>query len=370
MVRGFAAAGMVALSLLALSCSRPPQGQTPSGQPAPLNPHVVAARGTLAESEQATIAIFKAASPSVVQVIAGSAGNGFNDGQIATGTGFVWDRDGHIVTNFHVVAQGQQIVVRPPQGGDDIPATVIGSAPNYDLAVLRLQHPVNAPPLLMGSSGDLQVGQAAFAIGNPFGFDHTLTSGIVSAVGRQLPTESGREIADVVQTDAAINPGNSGGPLLDSAGRVIGVTTAIYSPSGSNAGVGFAIPIDTVRRIVPQLIANGRAPIAGIGIVAADESLAARVGVDGVLVWQTQNGSPADRAGLRSTDADRGVLGDIIVRADGRPVHRLADLTNALDRAGVGGHVQLTVQRGNGQIQVSVPVEDTGARAAGPTIKR
>jgi 2-alkenal reductase len=357
-------AGIVALTLAA-SCGRPaPQGQTPSGEPTALNPQVIAARGTLAESEQATIAIFKSVSPSVVLVIAGSSGDGLGgDGQIAAGTGFVWDRDGHIVTNFHVVAQGDRIVVRPPSGGDDIPATVVGSAPNYDLAVLRLAHPINAPPLLIGTSHDLQVGQAAFAIGNPFGFDHTLTSGIVSAVGRQLPTESGREIGDVIQTDAAINPGNSGGPLLDSAGRVIGVTTAIYSPSGSNAGVGFAIPIDTVRRIVPQLIANGRAPIPGIGIIAADESLSARVGVDGVLVWQTQAGSPAARAGLRSTDADRGVLGDIIVQADGHPVHRLTDLTNQLDRVGVGGNIQLTVQRGDAHVQVRVPVEDIGGAA-------
>lgn len=361
MHRFFQTSAVIAFSVLALSCSRPPQGQTPSGQPMAVNPQVVAARGTLAESEQATIAIFKSASPSVVQVIAGSPGNGLNAAQVATGTGFVWDATGHIVTNYHVVAQGSQIVVRPPNGGDDIPATVIGSAPNYDLAVLSLQHPVNAPPLLTGSSGDLQVGQAAFAIGNPFGFDHTLTSGIVSAVGRQLPTSSGREISNVIQTDAAINPGNSGGPLLDSAGRVIGVTTAIYSPSGSNSGVGFAIPIDTVRHIVPQLIMTGRAPVPGIGIVAADEALAARVGVDGVLVWQTQGGSPAARAGLRPTDADRGVLGDIIVRADGRAVHRLADLTNALDRAGVGGHVQLTVQRGNAEVQMNIPVEDIGA---------
>ena len=353
-------AGIVALALLAVSCSPAPQRRTSTGEPAHLDPHVVAARGTLAEGEQATIAIFKSASPSVVLVIAGTPANAFNNGQIAAGTGFVWDHDGHIVTNYHVVAQGSQIVVRPPSGGADIPATVIGAAPNYDLAVLRLEHPVTAPPLLIGTSGDLQVGQAAFAIGNPFGFDHTLTSGIVSAVGRQLPTESGREIADVIQTDAAINPGNSGGPLLNSAGRVIGVTTAIYSPSGSNAGVGFAIPIDTVRRIVPQLISNGRAPIPGIGIVAADKSLAARAGVDGVLVWQTQTNSPAARAGLRSTDADRGVLGDIIVRADGRAVHRLADLTNALDRAGVGGHIQLTVQRGQGEVQVNVPIEDIG----------
>jgi 2-alkenal reductase len=362
-MRKFVAAGL-AIALLACGCGPAPQGQSPSGQPAPLNPTVVAARGTLAESEQATIAIFKSASPSVVLVIAGATGDGFNGGQIAAGTGFVWDRDGHIVTNFHVVANGDQIVVRPPQGGDDIPATVIGSAPNYDLAVLRLARPISAPPLLFGTSHDLQVGQAAFAIGNPFGFDHTLTSGIVSAVGRQLPTESGREIGDVIQTDAAINPGNSGGPLLDSAGRVIGVTTAIYSPSGGNSGVGFAIPVDTVRRIVPQLISNGRAPIPGIGIIAADEGLAARVGVDGVLVWQTQAGSPAARAGLRSTDANRGVLGDVIVQADGHAVHRLSDLTGVLDHAGVGAHVQLTVQRGDGRLQLSLPVEDIGATAS------
>jgi len=353
---------LVAFAALAAmaACNGPPQGQTPSGQ-ATVNPAIVAARGSLAESEQATIAIFKSASPSVVLVIAGASGDAFNGAQVAAGTGFVWDREGHIVTNFHVVAAGDQIVVRPPQGGDDIPATVIGAAPNYDLAVLRLARPMNAPPLLMGASHDLQVGQSAFAIGNPFGFDHTLTAGIISAIGRQLPTESGRSIGDVIQTDAAINPGNSGGPLLDSAGRVIGVTTAIYSPSGSNAGVGFAIPVDTVRRIVPQLIANGRAPIPGIGIIAADEAIAARVGVDGVLVWQTQSGSPAARAGLRATDANRGLLGDVIVQADGRPVHRLSDLTNALDHDGVGGRVALIVQRGQGRIEMHVPVEDIGA---------
>ena len=179
------------------------------------------------------------------------------------------------------------------------------------------------------------MGQAVFAIGNPFGFDRTITSGIVSALGRQLPTEEGREIADVIQTDAAINPGNSGGPLLDSAGRVIGMTTAIYSPSGAYAGVGFAVPIDTVARVVPQLIANGRAPIAGIGILAADQSITARLGVEGVLVWQTVSGSPAARAGLRGTNPEGGVIGDVIVQAQGQPVRRLADLTGALDRVGV-----------------------------------
>jgi S1-C subfamily serine protease len=346
--------------LLIGSCNRQPA--TPDPQTPGVNPQVIAARGTLAESEQATIAIFRAVSPSVVLVIADVPGNNFQGGEVAAGTGFIWDAQGHIVTNNHVIAQARRIMVRPPGGqGEDIPAEVIGAAPNYDLAVLRLERPINAPALAIGTSADLQVGQAAFAIGNPFGFDQTMTSGIVSALGRQLPTESGREIGDVIQTDVPINPGNSGGPLLDSAGRIIGVTTAIYSPSGAYAGVGFAVPIDTVNRVVPQLISEGRAPVAGIGIIAADPSIAARLGVEGVLVWETTNNGPAARAGLHPTNPQRGVMGDVIVEAEGRPVRRLADLTNTLDRVGVGGEVNLVVRRGNGTTRVSVPVEDIGA---------
>jgi len=320
------------------------------------DPRVIQARGTLAESEQATIAIFQSSAPSVVLVISGDP-NGF--GEVGAGTGFVWDEAGHVVTNNHVV-QGQRTIIRLPNG-EDIAAEVIGRAPQYDIAVLRVQRPSGAPPLPLGSSNDLQVGQSVFAIGNPFGFDRTITAGIVSALGRQLPTREGREIADVIQTDAAINPGNSGGPLLDSAGRVIGVTTAIYSPSGAYAGVGFAVPIDTVARVVPQLIENGRAPIAGIGVLAADQSIAARLGVEGVLVWQTASGSPAARVGLRGTDPQRGIMGDVIVQAEGQPVRRLADLTNALDRLGVGQSIDLTIRRGNDTLNVSVPIEDIGA---------
>jgi 2-alkenal reductase len=326
------------------------------------DPRVIQARGTLAESEQATIAIFESVAPSVVLVISGGR-SGFS-ADIGAGTGFMWDEAGHIVTNNHVV-QGAQTIVRMPNG-EDIPAEVIGRAPQYDIAVLRLQRNPEIPAVTLGTSNDLQVGQAVFAIGNPFGFDRTITAGIVSALGRQLPTEEGREIADVIQTDAAINPGNSGGPLLDSAGRVIGVTTAIYSPSGAYAGVGFAVPIDTVARVVPQLISEGRVPIAGIGILAADQSIAARLGVEGVLIWNTTGGnSPAARAGLRGTDPQRGVLGDVIVEAEGAPVRRLADLTNALDRVGVGGEIDLTVRRDDRTMNVSVPVEDIGARETG-----
>ena len=328
-----------------------------------VDPRVVQARGTLAESEQATIAIFQSASPSVVLVISGERDiTGMQTVATGGGTGFIWDEQGHVVTNNHVVQGASEIIVRMP-GGEDIAASVIGRAPQVDLAVLRLAHaPPNAPPLAIGTSRDLQVGQAAFAIGNPFGFDQTITSGIVSALGRRLPTQDGREIADVIQTDAAINPGNSGGPLLDSAGRVIGVTTAIFSPSGAYAGVGFAVPVDTVARIVPQLIENGRAPIAGIGILAADEAVASRVGVEGVLVWQTVPGSPAARAGLRETNPRAGDLGDVIVEAEGQPVRRLADLTNTLDRLGVGANVRLTLLRAEGRVQVTVPIEDIGER--------
>jgi len=343
-----------ALVLAACGAPAPPPAVDDSGA----DPQVVQARGTLAESEQATIAIFQSVSPSVVLVISRGGASSFGQDEIGAGTGFIWDEAGHIVTNNHVV-QAPEIVVRLPNG-QDVSATVIGRAPQYDIAVLRLAQPPNAPPLPLGTSADLRVGQAAFAIGNPFGFDRTITSGIVSALGRQLPTEQGREIADVIQTDAAINPGNSGGPLLDSAGRVIGVTTAIYSPSGAYAGVGFAVPIDTVARVVPQLIEHGRAPIAGIGIMAADQSIPTRLGLDGVLVWQTVTGSPAARAGLRGTDPQRGVVGDLIVQAEGSPVRRLADLTGALDRLGVGASIDLTIRRGDRTFEVSVPIEDIG----------
>lgn len=184
------------------------------------------------------------------------------------------------------------------------------------------------PPIPLGSSAELKVGQSAFAIGNPFGLDQSLTSGIISALKRRLPTSGGREIANVIQTDAAVNHGNSGGPLLDSAGRLIGVTTAILSPSGSNAGIGFAIPADTVNRIVPELIENGRVPTPGIGVVPATEAIATRLGIEGLTVVETTPGSPARSAGLRGVDLARGSIGDVIVEINGKPVRRLSDLTD------------------------------------------
>ncbi len=346
-------------------------------------PRTVTPRGDLAQSEETTIDLFQRTSPSVVHVFAqpdprrliepddfgdprfpgrpqgpGSPGEGGRD--VQSGTGFLWDGAGHVVTNNHVVQGSQSVRIRL-SSGDVVPADVVGTAPNYDLAVLRLGRTRQTPPAIpIGTSSDLKVGQATFAIGNPFGLDQTLTTGVISALKRRLPTSEGREIADVIQTDAAINPGNSGGPLLDSAGRLIGVNTAIFSPSGAFAGIGFAIPVDVVNRVVPELIRNGRMPTPGIGIIAGQEAAAAQLGIEGVVVVRALPGSPAQRAGLRGVNPQTGEIGDVIVEVDGRPVRRLSDLTAALERAGVGKPVELTVERGGRTTTVQVDVADLG----------
>ena len=300
-------------------------------------PRSVAARGDLSAAEKTTVDLFARASPSVVHVFAQSAAQGrglmepddeFGQGEqqqgsgTQTGTGFVWDAAGHVVTNNHVVEAatkgGGSISVRLASG-EVVGARVVGTAPSYDLAVLQLGRVAKMPPpLAVGTSADLKVGQSAFAIGNPFGLDHTLTTGVISALQRRLPTQEGRELSGVIQTDAAINPGNSGGPLLDSAGRLIGVNTAIFSPSGASAG---------------------------IGIIAGQEATAARLGIDGVVVLRVLPGSPAAQAGLRGVDPRTGDIGDVIVGAGGRPVHRLSDLTAVVEEAGLDRPVTLLVER-------------------------
>jgi 2-alkenal reductase len=326
-------------------------------------PRQVAARGALADSEQTAISLFERVSPSVVQVVVQRGGGtmsgdeGMEAGQVGAGTGFVWDNAGNIVTNAHVVGSSDRVMVRTA-AGDVMSAQVVGRAPNYDLAVVRITGRTLPPPLAIGSSADLKVGQAAFAIGNPFGLDQTLTTGIISALKRRMPTAGGREVADVIQTDAAINPGNSGGPLLDSAGRLIGVNTAILSPSGTSAGVGFAIPVDIVNRVVPELIRSGRVPTPGIGIVAANESVATRLGAEGVVIVNVAPGSPAERAGLRGVDLARGAVGDVIVEANGKRVRKLADLTDILEKTKPGETVTLQVVSGSGRRTISVNVVD------------
>jgi 2-alkenal reductase len=329
-------------------------------------PRAVQPRGSLSDLERSTIELFERDSPSVVQVVARSSAGEMlqNEGEGAaqSGTGFVWDEAGHIVTNDHVV-QGTDTVAVRFASGQVSRAKILGTAPNYDLAVLQLDNARSLPPPLpIGTSSDLKVGQLVFAIGNPFGLDQSLTTGIISALKRRLPTSSGREISDVIQTDAAINPGNSGGPLLDSAGRVIGVNTAILSPSGTSAGIGFAIPIDIVNRVVPEVSRRGYVPTPGIGIVAANEAVATRAGADGVVIMQTVPGSGAERAGLRGIDVNGQRLGDVIVGVNGKPVHRLSDLTQELERVGVGKKVTLAIKRDGRDMSVDVDVTDIGSR--------
>ncbi|OKO72877.1 trypsin-like peptidase domain-containing protein [Bradyrhizobium sp. NAS96.2] len=323
----------------------------------------VAERGALSEAEKANVEIFEKVSPSVVQVVTQTAANPLSEDQesgSASGTGIVWDNDGHVVTNNHVVQNASQVAIRFASG-EAVRAEIVGTAPNYDLAVLRIRSARKLPPpLALGSSADLKVGQFAYAIGNPFGLDQSMSSGIISALKRRLPTSSGREISNVIQTDTAINPGNSGGPLLDSAGRLIGVTTAILSPSGSYAGIGFAIPVDIVNRVVPELIRNGRVPTPGIGIVTANEAVATRIGAEGLIIVRTTQGSPAERAGLRGVDMSTGELGDVITAVDGKPVRRLSDLADQLEQIGVGKNVRLTVSRDGSTRDVEVAVADIG----------
>ncbi|MEZ0169220.1 S1C family serine protease [Microvirga sp. TS319] len=330
-------------------------------------PRPVAARGDLSELERSTIQVFETVAPSVVQVVSLSRRSPRTEAEPSeSGTGFMWDAAGHVVTNEHVVASGSGFVVRLASG-EVLPAEVVGQAPNYDLAVLRLNSRTGLPPpVMVGSSADLKVGQTAYAIGNPFGLDQSLTTGIISALKRRLPTSGGREIAGVIQTDAAINPGNSGGPLLDSAGRLIGVNTAIYSPSGTNAGIGFAIPVDVVNRVVPELIREGRVPTPGIGILAADETVAAQLGVTGVIVAGVAPGSPAEQAGLRGVNPAVGAIGDVIVGVGDEPVRRLSDLTDSLERAGVGQTVALKVMRNDSTRTVEVRIVDIGQEPSRP----
>ncbi len=324
-------------------------------------PRAVTARGELAQFEALSTAIFAQASPSVVYIFTEGAAWGPPGGGAQSrgaGSGFVWDRAGHVVTNFHVVEGAARIRVRL-DSGEAVDARLVGGSADHDLAVIRLAVSRSLPPpIAVGSAADLKVGQAVFAIGNPFGLDRTLTTGVVSALGRRLPAGTGRDISGVIQTDAAINPGNSGGPLLDSAGRLIGVNTAILSRSGSFAGIGFAVPVDTINRIVPELIRRGRAARPGLGIVVLDEEATARLGVIGVVIERVMPGTAAEKAGLAPLDPGRRRLGDVIVAAEGQAVRNLSDLAGVLDQVGIGRPVRLTVERDGRSREVAVMVMD------------
>lgn len=331
-------------------------------------PRAIAARGELAADERGTIEIFEQASPSVVFISTRQRVRDFWTRNVfsvprGTGSGFVWDDLGHVVTNNHVIESASEAIVRL-NDGRSYSAVLVGASPAHDLAVLRINVAFDRPPPVpVGTSGDLKVGQKVFAIGNPFGLDHTLTGGLVSALDRSLAEDNGATIEHLIQTDAAINPGNSGGPLLDSAGRLIGINTAIYSPSGAYAGIGFAVPVDTVNRVVPELIARGKytRPSLGVGVDAdINRVLTGELGVEGVLLLRVEPGSAADAAGLRGTKVDRDgdvIPGDVIVALNGRAVASVAALLARLDDYRIGDRVTLRIWRAGRELDVDVVLQ-------------
>ncbi len=338
-----------------------------AGQRAASRTTPVSERGPLTAEEQETIGLFQRLSPSVVFITTLSTVRSMWTADVmqvpqGTGTGFVWDDGQHVVTNFHVVqaalARGGEVRVRFDGETQDFPARIIGAAAEHDLAVLELERKPTQrrAPIPIGSSAELLVGQRVYAIGNPFGLDQTLTTGIISGLGREIRSPSDHRIRDVIQTDAAINPGNSGGPLLDSSGRLIGINTAIVSPSGAYAGVGFAVPVDVARRAVPQLIEFGRVRRPGLGILMIPDQVMRANGLVGVGIESVEPKSPAARAGLRAPldvgDGNR--LPDIIVAVDGAALRRQRDLVDLLDGRQAGDRVMLRVRRGKEELNFEV----------------
>ena len=332
-------------------------------------PHLVVPRGNLAADEQSTVDLFRNTRDSVVYVepletVDTPFRNTSREEPIGTGSGFVWDTAGHIVTNFHVVQDENG-------GPDPVSALVtlhdgtqyesrkVVCYPAKDIAVLTIDAPPDQlHPIVVGSSHDLQVGQKAFAIGNPYGFDYSLTHGIISALDREMESVGQRRITGVIQTDAAVNPGNSGGPLLDSAGRLIGMNTMIYSESGSSAGLGFAVPVDEINRVVTQLIATGKVVQPGLGIEGTSVNVR-RVGGPAQAIMRVHPGSAAERAGLRGTvtRGGRRTQGDIILEVDGKPVEDSDDLMNAVETMPIGSSVKVHILRDGQELDVPVVLQ-------------
>ena len=369
-----AARSLAATALLAVAaggCTFELVPANAAGEPGEARSVLAAQRGPAPEpytdlrpDEQAIVALFEGTSPSVVYITTVTRrrdffGRATGEVPLGTGTGFVWDRDGHVVTNFHVLegASSARVVMHDQTS---YMAEYVGGSRRHDLAVLRIDAPTGSLlQVRLGDSDRVRVGQSVYAIGNPFGYSATLTTGIISALSRQIEGLTGDIIEDVIQVDAAINTGNSGGPLLDSRGRLIGINSQIASPSGTSAGIGFAIPVNTVSRVVPQLIADGEYTPARLGITT-DQQLnriaAARYGVNGVVIADIDPRSGAARAGLRGTEWNANQLGDIIVRIDGEPVRSFRELRLVLDRYQPGGEVEVTVSRDGETHDVVVPL--------------
>ena len=355
-----ALAGVISFALLGLLLALIPQADGADALPRQVTP-----RGELAAEEKATIKLFENSLDSVVYITTRAQVQDFWSRDIfsvprGTGSGFIWDESGHVVTNYHVIENASDATVRLANG-KDYPASMVGGSQLHDIAVLRIKisHKLS-PPLPIGTSRDLKVGQKVYAIGNPFGLDWTLTNGIVSALDRSLTEENGVTVEHLIQTNAAINPGNSGGPLLDSAGRLIGINTAIYSPSGASAGIGFAVPVDTVNRVVPQLIRDGKytRPALGIGIDEdINQRLTAILEINGVVILNVPPGTAAAAAGLKGVEATRDgsiIPGDIITAIEGKPVGSVSKLVARLDDFRVGDKIKLTLTRQGKSREVQV----------------
>jgi len=306
----------------------------------------------ISTSEEATIHLFEEAAPSVVYITTTAVQQDYWSRNVyeipsGTGSGFIWDSLGHIVTNFHVIKESYKAkVTLSDQTTYD--AEVVGYEPTKDLAVLKINANSPLKPIPLGSSHDLKVGQSVFAIGNPFGLDQTLTTGIISALGREIQSVAQTPIRDVIQTDAAINPGNSGGPLLDISGRLIGVNTAIYSPSGAYAGIGFSIPVDAVNWVVPDLIKYGKLQRPVLGVELVQQQVIERMGLKGALVMDVTKGGGAEKAGIlptRRSSQGEIILGDLIVEINDEPVTSNNDLLLTLEKYKSGDQVKVMVMR-------------------------
>lgn len=341
---------------------RPSSGLDPNAKPLP-----VVQRGPFLTEEQANIKLYEANAPSVVHVTNLSERQNWNSLDVTevprgSGSGFVWDEKGHIVTNYHVVQNASKVkVTLNDQSTYD--AQDVWGYPEMDIAVITIAAPKKKlHPIRMGSSHNLRVGQLTYAIGNPFGLDQTMTTGIISALNREIRESKNRPpIRGVIQTSAPINPGNSGGPLFDSEGLLIGMTTAIISPSGASAGIGFAIPADEINRIVPQLIKHGKVVRPRLGVQIAEDQLAEQLGVDqGALIIKVVQDSPAEKAGLRGNwrdDEGNPHLGDIITAIDKKPLKSGQDLFGVLDQYKVGDTVTVSYIREGERKQVKVTLE-------------
>ena len=348
-----------ALLCTALALATPlAQAQTPAAD-APLPPGLL-------EDERNTIQVFRQCSQSVAFIVNAQTQRdifSLNAVEIprGSGSGFVWDDRGHVVTNFHVV-EGADALTVTLADGKKYDAKVVGSEPFKDLAVLLVKAPASAlVPLNLGDSDHLVVGQKVLAIGNPFGLDQTLTTGVISALGREIKSVAGTAINDVIQTDASINPGNSGGPLLDSAGRLIGLNTAIFSPSGASAGIGFAVPVSTIRRVVPEILEYGHVRRAGFGVTLLPDAFSARYGIEGIVIREVDRRGAAGRAGLRGIEVDRWgnvKLGDVLVAIDGKTIRTYDDMYQALDKRHAGDRVKVRLRREDTARDVDIVLQE------------